>query len=307
MKQQLRGLSLVLGCAIALGAGGCARQQGPQVASSATQSSYAVSFPGELEATSQRLAATQTVARAAMRDFATFPDKLKTKDAAYVERLYELANAEGRSESYAQGFADALVVDAFFTREKQPLSGRVSAANEQAVEKAGGSKVELYGPTSYSLERGVAQSLEDELKERSDAQNNIEQNKRKLGPHDAATLSTQVQQISMASHAVFVGLPIQKGRAERLLSQVSDVENTLQARSEELQKVDTKGLNYEEKRWLSEEIASVNKARTQLAQTKQTAEQTLKQVEDQSATLQKDYDKAFEALLEAVRTKLQKQ
>jgi hypothetical protein len=277
------------------------------VASSATQSSYAVSFPEELEATSQRLAATQSVAQAATRDFATFPDKLKTKDAAYVESLYKLANAEGRSESYAQGFADALVVDAFFTREKQTLSGRVSAANEQAVEKAGGSKVELYGATSYSLERGVAQSLEDELKDRSDAQKNIEQNKRKLGAQDAATLSTQVQQISMASHAVFIGLPVQKNRTERLLSQVSDVDSTLQARSEELQKVDTKGLSYEEKKWLSDELASVNKARTQLGQTKQSAEQTLKQIEDQSAALQKDYDKAFDALLEAVRAKLQKQ
>jgi hypothetical protein len=277
------------------------------VASSATQSSYAVSFPEELEATSQRLAATQSVAQAATRDFATFPDKLKTKDAAYVESLYKLANAEGRSESYAQGFADALVVDAFFTREKQTLSGRVSAANEQAVEKAGGSKVELYGATSYSLERGVAQSLEDELKDRSDAQKNIEQNKRKLGAQDAATLSTQVQQISMASHAVFIGLPVQKNRTERLLSQVSDVDSTLQARSEELQKVDTKGLSYEEKKWLNDELASVNKARTQLGQTKQSAEQTLKQIEDQSATLQKDYDKAFDALLEAVRAKLQKQ
>lgn len=307
MKKQLNSLYLVLCCAVTLGAGGCARQEGPQVASSATQSSYAVSFPADLEVTSQRLAATQSVAQAATRDFATFPDKLKTKDAAYVERLYTLANAEGRSENYAQGFADALVVDAFFTREKQPLSGRISAANEQAVEKAGGSKVELYGATSYSLERGVAQSLEDELKDRSDAQKNIEQNKRKLGAQDAATLSTQVQQISMASHAVFVGLPVQKSRTERLLSQVSDVDSTLQARSEELQKVDTKGLSYEEKKWLSDEIASVNKARAQLGQTKQSAEQTLKQIEDHSATLQKDYDKAFEALLDAVRAKLQKQ
>jgi hypothetical protein len=111
----------------------------------------------------------------------------------------------------------------------------------------------------------------------------------------------------MASHAVFIGLPVQKNRTERLLSQVSDVDSTLQARSEELQKVDPKGLSYEEKKWLSDELASVNKARTQLGQTKQSAEQTLKQIEDQSATLQKDYDKAFDALLEAVRAKLQKQ
>lgn len=305
--KQLSGLYLVLCCAVASGAAGCTRQQGPQVASSAGQSSYAVSFPADLEATSQRLAATQSVAQAATRDFATFPQKVKTNDAEYLERIYTLANAEGRSESYAQGFADAVVVDTFFSQEKQALSGRVSAANEQAVEKAGGSKVELYGATSYSLERGVAQSLEDDLKDRSDAQKNIEQNKRKLGAQDAATLSTQVQQISMASHAVFVGLPAQKSRTERLLAQVSDVDSTLQARSEELQKVDTKGLSYEEKKWLSDETAAVNNARAQLAQTKQSAQQTLKQIEDQSDALEKDYDKAFEALLAATRAKAPKQ
>lgn len=304
--KQLNGLYLVCCCALVFGAAGCGRQQGPQVASSATQSSYAVSFPAELDATSQRLAATQEVAQTATRDFASFPGKLKTTDAAYLERIYGLANAEGRSESYAQGFADALVVDTFFAREKQPLAGRISAANEQAIEKAGGSKVELYGATSYSLERGVAQSLEEDLKDRSDAQKNIEQNKRKLGNQDAATLSTQVQQISMASHAVFVGLPTQKSRTERLLAQVSDVDSTLKARSEELQKVDSKGLNYEEKKWLSEESAAVNQARAQLAQTKQSAEQTLKRIDDQRETLEKDYDKAFEALLEAARAKAPK-
>jgi hypothetical protein len=304
--KQLRVLYLVWCCGAAFGITGCGRQQGPQVVSSATQSSYAVSFPAELEATSQRLTATQEVAQAATRDFAGFPGKLKTTDATYLERIYGLANAEGRSESYAQGFADALVVDAFFTREKQPLAGRISAANEQAVEKAGGNKVELYGATSYSLERGVTQSLEDELKDRSDAQKNIEQNKRKLGTQDATVLSTQVQQISMASHAVYVGLPTQKTRMERLLAQVSDVDDTLRARSEELQKVDSKGLNYEEKKWLSDETAAVNTARAQLAQTKQSAEQSLKRIDDQRETLEKDYDKAFAALLEAARAKAPK-
>jgi adenylosuccinate synthase len=115
-----------------------------------------------------------------------------------------------------------------------------------------------------------------------------------------------VQQISMASHAVYVGLPTQKTRMERLLAQVSDVDDTLRARSEELQKVDSKGLNYEEKKWLSDETAAVNTARAQLAQTKQSAEQSLKRIDDQRETLEKDYDKAFAALLEAARAKAPK-
>jgi hypothetical protein len=50
----------------------------------------------------------------------------------------------------------------------------------------------------------------------------------------------------------------------------------------------------------------VNTARAQLAQTKQSAEQSLKRIDDQRETLEKDYDKAFAALLEAARAKAPK-
>jgi tRNA uridine 5-carbamoylmethylation protein Kti12 len=149
--------------------------------------------------------------------------------------------------------------------------------------------------------------LEDDLKERSDAQKSIEQNKRKLGERDAATLSTQVQQISMASHVVYVALPLQRSRTQRLLSQVSDVENTLQDRSEELQKIDTQGMNYEEKKWLGDEKQAVEKARAQLAQVKASARQTLDQIDKQSEALEKEYDKAFAELINATRAKAPKQ
>jgi hypothetical protein len=288
---------------LAIGAAGCARQQGPKVASSATQSSYAIAYPEELDTASTRMTAMQGVAQTTTHDFAAFPSKVKTTDAEYLERLYTLANAEGRSESYTEGFSNAQTVDSFFTREKGPLAGRIAAANEQTVEKSGCTKPDLYGATSYSLERGVTQSLEDDLKERSDAQKSITQNKRKLGERDAATLSTQVQQISMASHAVFVALPLQRSRTERLLSQASDVESTLEARSKELQQLDTKGMNYEEKKWLSDETKAVNEARAKLAQSKATAKKALDDAQARDEALQKDYDKAFDALISAARAK----
>ncbi|HTM46739.1 MAG TPA: hypothetical protein VL137_17410, partial [Polyangiaceae bacterium] len=257
--EQFKGLWLIVGCVAVLSSTGCGpRQQGPKMVSSTSQPAYAVTFPSDLDQTGQRLAATDSAAQAATRDLPEFPSKVRSNDAAYLEQLYNLANAEGRSESYSEGFANAQVVDDFVTRDKNVLTSRIASANEQVVEKAGGSKPDLYGSTSYALEHGVQQSLEDDLKDRSDAQKSIEQNKRKLGEHDAATLSTQVQQISMASHVVFVELPLQKARAQRLLSQTSDVDSTLKKRSEELSKIDTKGMSYEDKKWLKDETDSVN-------------------------------------------------
>lgn len=302
--KRIKGLNLVLCALVGVSGAACASQEGePKVSSSASQPSYAVAFPGELEATSQRLSATQSVAQTSTKDFATFPDKLKTTDYEYVKGIYEAADEEGRSESYAEGFANAQAVDGFFTRNKAPLTSRVAGANKQAAEKANCTSAEFYGATSYSLERGVAQSLEDEAKDRSDAQNSIEQHKRKLGERDAETLSTQAQQISMASYAVFVGLPTQRSRTERLLSQVSDVESTLEERAEELDKIDSNGFNYEEKKWLADEKEAVSKARAQLAQAKEAGEKSLKDIEAQSEALEKDYTKAFDELIDAVEAR----
>lgn len=276
---------------------GCKKGQlEPEFASSAEQPSYAKTHPDELKSTVTELEGQLTLIDTTTAEFKDYPGQLKDPDWKEVAAVVDRADVEGRSPHFAAELEDNGTVASFYEQEKPELHKRVGgAAQYQAKEK--GCDADVYGATTYALDKGIEKSIEDRTHKSSEAHAHIQMHQSKLGKANIEALESQADHIALASYVAHVGLVRKKQELDQLLADASGVESTLNDRIEELKAmpVDEKA-PAAEKKAREDELAALEAARTTLSQELEPAKKQAETAEQRITEAQKKYAEALKQL-----------
>ncbi len=285
-------LSWLLGAVLMTSACQDGRKE-PELASSAEQPGYALRYPTEIQNNQKRLDTQGQVVEETSGKLLSFPAELNEPDWKVVESVYVAADEEGRGQAYAQRYEEAVVVRRFFDEEKKPIVGRVAGGVQHAA-KEKGQEFEAYGAVSFSLERALDKQLQERARGDSSAQLLIEEQAEALGKKNVEPLQDQADRIALASHIAHVRLVTDQQHLRQLLEESSAVRSALEDRKEELQKRDPPD---------AEGIQRIDEALATLEQSEKDTSAALEGAEQRAEKMKKDYEKAFDELLEQVRKK----
>jgi hypothetical protein len=209
----------------------------PQVASSSSLPGYATRYPQELGAARESFGQDEAAAEKAFGDFATYPDQLSNPNWQTVLDVYDLADTDGRSNSYVERLEQDQAVTTFYTDEKPELKKRVGGAAQYAVKEKKECDVDVASPAGAALDKAMEKQLEDRLHDRSAASAAIDHVDDALGKKNADTLHTQADSIGLASYLTHIAVYKSKQRVERMIDEASDVKKTQQRTVEDLNKL----------------------------------------------------------------------
>jgi hypothetical protein len=267
------------------------REEGPKVASSASQPAYATHFPAELTRVNAEAQTQLQAAATATDEMASFPDELRDPDWKLVEQLYAHADEEGKSAGFRASFEENAVIHRFFKEEKQPLSQRVAGGAQRAA-KEKGCDADVYGPASWALEKGVEKQLEERARERSTVHTLIDEHSKALGEQNAEKLHAQADKISMTSYVVYLRYEFMRRDLVALSEQARDVENTLDERLERLKQQSEPD---------ADAIKEVEAAQKELQSAIAETDKTLQATEQAAEKARQAYQRALNALVDRVQ------
>lgn len=272
--------------------GACAQEQrGPQVASSRDNPAYAVNYSSQLNELRTRIEGQRQVAGDSVKRMEQFAIQVGPSDPELVAELYQTADYEGRSEAYAARQSDEMVIRSFFTAEERPLTQRIAANTEYAA-KQKQCEVSLYDASARGLQRGLDDQLEERRRETSAAQQTVVQKKAQLGQKAVSVLPDQLDEISLTSYIVYIGLEQDEIALAKRAEQIAAIRSTLEDHRAELAA---------EAKPNATELARVDAALVELTEQESKIQETLKDVEARRQQLRGDYEKALEALIESAR------
>lgn len=270
--------------------------KGPVLASSSGQTSYAVHYTDELNASSKAVADAQAREKALSSGFAAKVDELKKPDWDKVQTIIEDSDRAGRSAAFADGRGEADAVKTFWDAEKDTITGKV-VGNAQHTVKEGGCTAEVAGPIAFSLNDAVTKQLQKRLRGKNEAFVTLERYKTPLGPQNVATLEKLADDVSEASYDVHVLMVLQRERLERIVADKDDVKKTLDRFVQEETAYQAEpGRTDAEKKASADRITAANKTKSEVDQAAADAQRTSKQMEAAIAASTKDYDQALRAL-----------
>lgn len=288
--------------------GGCAKKGDilePQIVSSSSLPGYATRYPQELAAARESLGQQEAASEKLFGEFATYPDQLSNPDWKTVGDVYELADTDGRSNSYVERLEEDQAVTTFYTDEKGELKKKVGGAAQYAVKEKQGCDVDVASPAGAALDKGMEKQLEDRLHDRSAANAAIEHSEDALGKKNTETLQKQADSIGLASYLVHVAVYRTKQRVDRMIDEGSDVKKTLERTVEDLNKLLTDPKTSEpKKKELTKELTTVQASQAAIDSELQQADSVKKGAEERIKKLAEEYDKAFGALKDNVKQRV---
>lgn len=295
-------LALVTVCAAL---GGCAKKGDvlePQIVSSSSLPGYATRYPQELSAARESLGQQEAAAEKLFGDFATYPDQLSNPNWQTVGDVYDLADTDGRSNSYVERLEQDQAVMTFYGDEKGELKKRVGGAAQYALKEKQGCDADVASPAGAALDKAMEKQLEDRLHDRSAANGAIDHAEDSLGKKNADTLRTQSDSIGLASYLTHVAVYRTKQLVDRMVDEASDVKKTLERTVEDLNKLLTDPKTTEpRKKELTKELTTVQASQAAIDSELEQAKSMKTGAEDRIKKLAQDYDKAFGALRDNVK------
>jgi DNA repair exonuclease SbcCD ATPase subunit len=290
---------------------GCAGQQKvePAIASSTDQYGYAARYPGQLAEARGQLDAYENEVQIMTARFSNYATELDKPDWSKVTGMVDRADAAGRSSEYVAAVREGRTVAGFFKDEKEPISKKVAGAAQYAATQKGCEGVEVYGPASTALEKGVEKRLEERLREHNQAQSYIDENQEALGKKNLEKLRDQADEISYASYVVYIAAVEIKVRLKQWVEEEADaVKKTLDQRIQESEATLADAAATEaQKKDAQKNLDAAKEARAQLDSEIQQAQAVLQKIEERIAAIQKQYDDALKALREAIEKKQQEE
>jgi hypothetical protein len=292
----------------ALVALGCDKQQEPALyASSAGESSYAERYPAMLSALRNGHFEAEKQAYTLSGEFSKYPDELKDPSWTHVGDVVKKADEAGKGADYAAGMGESQAVRTFYTEERDTLRQKVGGSAEHAA-KEKNCEVELYGPIGGALDRSVEQGLEDRLHQRSAAHRAIEDNEDAIGKPNVEKLEKQADQIALASYIVHVRLPSTKREIDARLADASEVKKTLERTQEESKAVlDDPNASKGAKELAQKRADAARTAQASLDSEVEQAQKLGEELEQRTKATLEQYEKARDALLQAIEEKAKAQ
>lgn len=278
--------------AVILLAVGCAgNNHAPETASSSSNPAFAQLYAGELDKLVVRIEAQREAASGSIAKMEQFAVQLGPSDPETVAHLYLMADEEGRSEAYANQQNEGLVILTFFTEEDLSLSQRIASSTEYAA-KQKGCDVQLTSAAQRGLQRGIQEHLEKRRRATSSAQQHVQYSKDKLGTKATSLLPDQLDQISLTSYIVYIGLETDELRLARQAERISSIRATLE---------DHRRVLAAEEKPDAEALQRTDAALVALSKQETRTQLTLQDVEARRTQLRQDYESVLEALVASAR------
>src|SRR6186713_819878 len=145
------------------------KEFGPVSTPSAEHPVYARAYPERVTSSIQGLDADRAAAKEATVKIQSFPKELKEPDLNEVARIYELAQADGKSAHYAKVRQENADIEVFFTDEKKELTKKISGAVQYQA-KQDNCNSQLHGAVDYGYEQGLSERLKKREEAYSQAQ-----------------------------------------------------------------------------------------------------------------------------------------
>lgn len=299
---------LVLGACLVLAA--CSKQPPPLTAPSGEQPGYAEQYPARLDALRTRFASDEAKVQAALPQLEPASRKLAGADPETLEQLFELADKTGKSSAYAGQALEAETISRFWDEEKQPLHQKIAGAVVYASRQKQCSKEcgdDLGGAAAGGADRAVEKQLEERQQRIGELHRFVEDHEESLGKQHAAEAEKAANGIAQLSHITYVRLELYRRELETALADASDVASTLERSEKEANEVFADPKASKSRRALAEKRkASASAARAALDTEVQQGRAALKEMEQREKKLVSDYEKAFDALKDALRARAKK-
>ena len=282
----------------------CASQRiEPQVASSAAQTGYAMDYPATAQSTANDYVNAETDVRRITTDFPKYPDQLKNPPWPLVQNVVTRADESGRSAAYVDARRAFEATQDFFADERDDISRRVTGS-AQAVIKKKECDVDVSGAVAGSLREAVDRGLERRLRSHNDAHAMIERNREALGRPNASLLEKQADDISSASYEAFIRSIELKARTSHLLDEASQIRKTLdRSIADEHAFQNEAGRTPGDKKTSIDRAAKMEDAKVRVDAAVPQLEALMKEIDQRTQAMQKEYSSALDALKKAISTR----
>jgi hypothetical protein len=289
---------------------GCAKQPPPLTAPSGEQPGYAEQYPTLLTTLRTRFAADEAKVQAALPQLEPAAAKLDKSDPATVAQLFELADAEGKSGSYANQALESDTVSRFWSEEKQPLHQKIGGAVAYAGKQKECSKEcsdDLGGVAAGASDRAVEKQLEERQQRLGEVHRFVEDHEEQLTKPNMEPAEKQANAIAQLSHITRVRLELYRRELEASLNEASDVRSTLERTQKESDEVLADPKASKSRKALAEKRkASAFAARASVDAEVEQGKRALEDMEQRERKLLADYEKAFDALIDGLEAKAKK-
>jgi hypothetical protein len=277
----------------------------PELASSAAQSSYATSYPDELQGAAKAFSDDRAEARTLTAGLGQRASELKgAADPNALVGIVDRADEAGRSRGYASRRQETEQVRTFWEEERNPITGRVAGAAQNKVVESKCENTDVSGTVAYSLKDGVDKQIEKRLRAKNEAQILLDRYKTTLGQGNAVVAQKLADDVAAASYVVNVGLVDDRNRLTRLLAEKGSIDTTLQRTIDEERAFQAeKGRTDAEKKASEERIATLNKSRSALGGAVVNADVATRGIDDQIKTAKSEYDAALKALKDQIKAR----
>jgi len=287
--------------AVCFASAACQQTPPARYGSSAAEPAYAERYPGALNTARSNYLKAEKLVREKSSEFSALPGELKSPDWNHVGTVIELADSAGKNADYAAGATETRSVAAFYTENKQTLVQKVGGSVNYAVKEKHCEEIDLYGTVRESLDRSIEKTLEERLRSRNAAQRYIEDHADALGETNVPKLAKRADDIALASFLVHVHLPAAKQELDALLADAPEVKKTLERQQNQADAVlADASSSAAAKRIAKQRAETASNARLGLDGAISGAEQSSKALDQQTEALRADYEKALDALKEAV-------
>lgn len=280
---------IALGCLVWLS--GCttnSNNRAPQVAGSADQTSYAASYPDQIEALNKRLESDERDARTAMDSWERMPTEVSGAQKLDVKGMVGKADQAGKSGGYVGQRRKMNDVRAFYTEEKDEIGKKVAGTVEYAAQQKGCENKELGGAAVFGVKEAIDKRIEHRLHDANEAQVELDDHRHETDKATAEKLEKRLDEIATTSYLVHVDIVDARNELEERRGDASKVKSTLDKAIE-------KGRS-SKRPDAAKRTAELEKKRAAIDALDEQAKQSLQGVDERIQKLQKDYDDKLAAL-----------
>lgn len=296
--------------ALSLASAACAEQgRGPVVPSSASQVSYAETYPEALETSKGQVVEAESEVTRVKEALGEYPSQLTGKDYALSAQVAEEASTSGRSAAYAAEARRATEIVLFLKEEKDKISSQVAGSVRYVLKEKGASDdaVDAGGSAAVAgMHKAIQKQLEERAQSVNEAHRTIAENEEKLGKAEAETLRKQANEIALAAYLAFVALPERKAELERIVGEAGEAKSTLADEKEEEEKVLASTSSDKRKALAKKRISKLEESLGKMDAQVSQAEEEKKSLDERIQKLQKDFEKALSDLVSELEERADK-